>query len=91
VGDLSQEAGAVPRIVGRRRASVGYSRHRLERHLHHFMTAGACGGGDEADSAGIVLPGGVEGCSCDGCGVSSIEVIGTGRVDPLPIGGHGAS
>ena len=48
-------------------------------------------GGDEADPAGIVLPGGVEGCSCNGRGVSSVEATGTGRVDPLPIGGHGAS
>jgi hypothetical protein len=70
---------------------VGNPRHRLEGHLHDLVGASSGGGGDEADTTGVMFATGIEGRSCDGCGVSSVEATGTGRVDPLPIGGHGAS
>jgi hypothetical protein len=55
------------------------------------MCAGTVRGGNEADAAGIVLAGCVERCSRRSRGVSSLMLAGTGRVDPLPIGGHGVS
>jgi hypothetical protein len=55
------------------------------------MCACAIRGGDEADAAGIVLAGCVERCCRGSSGVSSLMLAGTGRVDPLPIGGHGVS
>ena len=70
---------------------MGHPSHGLECHGHDFMRAGPRSGGDKADTAGIVLACGVEGCPRKTGGVSGIVLTGTGRVDPLPIGGHGAS
>jgi hypothetical protein len=89
--DLGQEPGAIPGIVGRCRAAMGHARHGLECHGNHLVVAMARCGGDKADAAGVVLASGIEGGPCKGRGVSGIELTGTGRVDPLPIGGHGAS
>jgi hypothetical protein len=69
---------------------MGHSRHRFERHLDHLVHSGAGRGGDQADAAGIVFAMGIEGSSSLGGGVSRV-LTATGRVDPLPIGGHGAS
>jgi hypothetical protein len=55
------------------------------------MAADAGCSGDEPDAAGIVLTGGIEGSCCPSGGMSSLVLTGTGRVDPLPIGGHGVS
>jgi hypothetical protein len=65
--------------------------HRLEGHLDHLMGAHSGGGGDKADAACIVFAGRIEGRSRESGGVSRVVLTGTGRVDPLPIGGHGAS
>ena len=48
---------------------------------------------DEADAAGVVLPAGVErGRGRHGrVAMGRIGRTGTGRVDPLPRGGHGTS
>jgi hypothetical protein len=62
----------------------------LDRHGNDFMTPKAICGGDEAYAAGIVLASGIERCCRRSGGVSSV-MAGTGRVDPLPIGGHGVS
>jgi hypothetical protein len=47
--------------------------------------------GYEPYAARIMLTGGIEGGCCTSGGVSSVVLTGTGRVDPLPIGGHGVS
>jgi hypothetical protein len=91
MGDLGQEAGTIAGIVGRGCSSMGHPGHGLERHGHDFMSAGTRRVGDKADTAGIVLAGGVERGPRKTGGVSGIVLTGTGRVDPLPIGGHGAS
>jgi hypothetical protein len=91
MGDLGQEAGTIAGIVGRGCSAMGHPSHRLERHGHDFVRAGSRSVGDEADTAGVVLACGVEGGPRKTGGVSGIVLTGTGRVDPLPIGGHGAS
>jgi hypothetical protein len=70
---------------------MGHPGHRLERHRHHFVGTVPRRIGDEADAAGIVLPSGIEERPRYGSRVSGIVLTGTGRVDPLPIGGHGVS
>jgi hypothetical protein len=91
MGDRGQEAGTSAGSVRRGSSALGHASHGLERHRHDFMSAGTRSVGDEADTAGIVLACGVEGGPRKTGGVSGIVLTGTGRVDPLPIGGHGAS
>jgi hypothetical protein len=55
------------------------------------MAPDAGGRGYKAYTAGIVLTSRIEGGCCTSGGVSSIMLTRTGRVDPLPIGGHGVS
>ena len=47
--------------------------------------------GDEADTAGVVLARRVERSAAEVAACRGSVRTGTGRVDPLPIGGHGAS
>ena len=86
-----RRSGAIARQIGRSRAAVRHPGGGLDRHGDYFMGAGAIRGGDETDAAGIVLAGCIERCCRGSGGVSSVMLTGTGRVDPLPIGGHGVS
>jgi hypothetical protein len=70
---------------------VRHPGHGFDGHGDHLMAANAGGGGYEADAARVVLTGRIERGCCAGGGVSSVMLTGTGRVDPLPIGGHGVS
>jgi hypothetical protein len=89
--NLGEQSGAIARQIGGSCSAMRHSGGSLYRHGDDFMTASAIRGGYEADAARIVLAGGIERC-CRGCrGVSSVMLAGTGRVDPLPIGGHGIS
>ncbi len=88
---LGQQPGAIAGEVGGRGTAVRHARRGLDGHGDDFMGAPSGGIGDEADAAGIVLSGGIEGGCCCCCGVSPVVLAGTGRVDPLPIGGHGVS
>jgi hypothetical protein len=55
------------------------------------MAADTGGRGYKAHAARIVVTSGVEGGCCASGGVSSVMLTGTGRVDPLPSGGHDVS
>ena len=88
---LGQQPRAIAGEVGGRRATVRHARGRLDGHRDDRMGSPSGGIGDEADTAGIVLSSCIEGGCCGGCGVSPVVLAGTGRVDPLPIGGHGVS
>jgi hypothetical protein len=89
--NLGQQSGAIAGEIGRRCSAVCHSGGCLHRHRDDFMSAPAIRGGHEADPAGIVLASGIERCGRRRGGVSSGMLAGTGRVDPLPIGGHGVS
>jgi hypothetical protein len=89
--NLRQESGTIARQIGGRCAPVRHSRHGLDGHGHDFMTAHPGRRGDKPYTAGIVFTGCIEGGSRRGGGVSPVMLTGTGRVDPLPIGGHGVS
>ena len=89
--NLGQQSGTIAGKISRSCAAVGHSGGGLYRHGDYVMSARAICRGDEADTARIVLAGGVERRCCGSSGVSSLMLAGTGRVDPLPIGGHGVS
>ena len=89
--NLGQQSSAIAGKIGRSRAAVGNSGRGLHRHGDYFMSSRTIRGGDKANAARIVLASGIEGCCRGSGGVSSVMLVGTGRVDPLPIGGHGVS
>jgi hypothetical protein len=70
---------------------VRHARGGLDRHGDYFMAPNTGSRGDEAYAARIVLTGCIEGCRRRSGGMSPVVLTGTGRVDPLPIGGHGVS
>jgi hypothetical protein len=70
---------------------VRHARDGLDRHGNHFVAADTGRGGDEAYAARVVLTGCIEGVRRRSGGMSPVVLTGTGRVDPLPIGGHGVS
>jgi hypothetical protein len=88
---LSQQACTVAREIGRCCATVCYTRRSPQSHLDDFMGACTRGGGNEAHSACVVFARGVERFVSRRGAVSQGMLAGTGRVDPLPIGGHGVS
>jgi hypothetical protein len=88
---LCQQSGTVARQIGRSCSPVRHTGSGLNCHRHYFMSAQAIRGGHEADAARVVLAGCIERCCCGRSAVSSPMLARTGRVDPLPIGGHGVS
>ena len=91
VRNLGEQAGAIAGVVGGGGAAMRHPGDGRERHRDDLVGADARGVGDEADAAGVVLTRGVERLGGGGRGVSGVGRTGTGRVDPLPKGGHGAS
>jgi hypothetical protein len=70
---------------------MGHTRHRFQGHAEHLVRPSAAGLSDKADAAGVTLAAGIELARRVERRVARVVLTGTGRVDPLPSGGHGAS